>query len=162
MSWDVRQFEIPFPDVRIGRGSVIPGAIPLSRLHDYVDRRPLPPERVRELGQFLIRDAWIQPTMREGHQDKLTCYVLEFLRGDIEQGILRIGYSPARERVVELVVRTGGPIGPCELVAKELRPGELAWQFVGVEPDGTVYDPMPDLPREELSGTTYSDAEVIW
>jgi len=140
----------------------IPGAIPLSRLHDIVDRKPVTASRVRELGQFLIRDAWIMYDVSEGHRGREACYLLEFVRAEIEQGILRLTYSAHRERIVELTVRTGGPIGPCELVAKELRAGELVWAFIGIEADGSVYDPLPGLPLEELSATSFADADVIW
>ncbi len=119
--------------------------VPLRALMEYTIWAPLDPAEVAERGPFLVRDGWTRPGLTQGHRGTDCCFVLEFASGAVASGVLALTWSPLREKIIELVSRTGGPVGPCALVVKRLHPGVGIWCFVGLDDDGTRYDPLADL-----------------
>lgn len=122
-----------------------PGAVPLSALHDYTIAPHLVPEQVADRGTFYIRDGWLRPWMVRGHPGREVVYVIDFETGEKPAARFALEWSPLREQVVELVLRTGGPVGACRLVSQPFRDGVDLWVIVGVDDDGTVYNPLGGL-----------------
>jgi hypothetical protein len=51
-----------------------------------------------------------------------------------------------RVQLVDLLRRTGGPIGPCALLPRYLDPSAGTWSICSREPDGSLWDPFGALP----------------
>ena len=133
----------------------LPGSIPLSDLRSYTLTPMLTPEDVADAGDFYIRDGWLRPSLGQGHNGTEVCYVVQLAGGDHAVRRFALVWSPMRELIVEMVLRSGCLVGPCRLVAKPLHVGMDIWVFVGTDPDGTLFDPMSGIvPPDRLDGPT--------
>lgn len=129
------------------------GTVPLSALREYQIRPHRSPERVAELGDFYIVDAWLRPSLTQGHAGGMqACYLVDFTTGDdLRSCLFVLEWSPLREKVVELIVRGGSPVGACRLISKPLYESLNLWVIVGVEDDGTLFDPLQAIDAPERS-----------
>ncbi len=125
----------------------LPGTLPLSELRKHLVVPHNAPERIAEKGDFYIRDGWTRPSLDEGHRHgQQVCYLVDFVAGDDERSVrFVLEWSPLREKVIELVARYGSAIGPCRLISKPRGEDENMWVIVGLEDDGSIYDPMRGL-----------------
>lgn len=132
-----------------------PGTVPLSTLRQYQIRPHQHPPRVSERGEFYIRDGWLRPSLTEGHNGTTECcYLVDFVNGeDDRSAYFVLSWSPLREKVIELVLRMGAPVGPCRLISKPMNEAFSLWVIVGIEDDGTTYDPLRLMPEVEHLAT---------
>ncbi len=133
-----------------------PGAVPLSELKHYQIRPHNSPERVSERGDFYIRDGWTRYHLDEHHRDGMQCcYLIDFTDGDDDRSVVfALTWSPLREKIIELVLRGGSPVGPCRLVSRPLFPTMNIWSIVGYDDAGMPYDPMQSTPEPETIDPT--------
>lgn len=130
-----------------------PGTVPLSDLRHYQIRPHQWPERAADRGDFYIVDGWLRPSLALGHGGaRDACFLVEFVDGDDDRlAYFVLEWSPLREKVIELVLRGGAPVGPCRLISKAMLEDLNLWCIVGVEDDGTLYDPLAALIPPEHS-----------
>lgn len=131
-----------------------PGTIPLSELKHYQIRPHQYPARVCERGAFYIRDGWLRGSLRQGHGGPAeACYLVDFIDGDDDRSAYFVlEWSPLREKIIELVLRGGSPVGPCRLIRKPVDVSVDLWVIVGDEDDGTVFDPLHLLVDQKQPG----------
>lgn len=131
-----------------------PGSVPLSELHAYTLRPFLAPAAVADRGDFYVTDGYLRPSLQRGHTGTQVCYAIDFTKGDDRSACFALDWSTLREKVIELVLRCASPVGPCRLISKPLHEGLDIWVIVGVQDDGSIFDPLADVRGPESTGPT--------
>lgn len=124
---------------------------PLSALRGQLHPPPIEPEALESSGDFLISQGYVRAALDLiGHGQEVV-YQVEPLEG----GYAGVPFSlilPAlhfRVQIVELLRRTGGPIGPCVLRRRYLHPGRGIWSICARESDGSLWDPFGGRAEED-------------
>jgi len=121
-------------------------AVPLSILRG-MSAPPIEPARLAELGPFLITHGRTRASVEDGLDlvsRRQVVLQVEPLSGELA-GVPYCLYLVAldfRVQIVDLLRRTGGPVGPCLLTRHYLEPTVGVWSFCALEPDGELWDPF--------------------
>ena len=118
--------------------------LPLSALRGQLHPPPIEPDKLQAAGDFLISQAYVRPALDSIGRGQQCVFQVESLHGELA-GVPFILVLPAldfRVQIVELLRRTGGPIGPCVLVLRYLDPETGIWSICSREPDGSLWDPF--------------------
>lgn len=125
-------------------------AIPLSALLQGLELRPfLAPEELEAAGAFYLLDGYIRNALDEYQVGREVVLLVELDQPATAQRQYRIAlkWSHLRDKIIELVRRTGGPVGPCILTGKRLDELHGVWNLCGVSPDGEIFDPLYLIPE---------------
>jgi hypothetical protein len=119
-------------------------AVPLSVLR-AMDPPPIKPEELADAGAFLITHGYLRASL-DMHQvgGQQVVLQVEPLRGELA-GVPFGLHLPAldfRVQIVDLLRRTGGPVGPCVLQRRYLEPTAGVWSICSLEPGGELWDPF--------------------
>lgn len=117
-------------------------AVPLSVLKAMAPP-PIEPAVLADAGPFLITHGYVRPALNQLRGTREVVLQVEPLRGELA-GVPFCLYLTAldfRVQIVDLLRRTGGPVGPCVLLLRYLDPSAGVWSFCGVEAGGELWDP---------------------
>jgi hypothetical protein len=118
-------------------------AVPLSILRAMAPP-PIEPSVLADAGPFLITQGYLRQSLDQQARGQQVVLQVEPLRGELA-GVPFCLYLAAldfRVQVVELLRRTGGPVGPCVLVLRYLEPTAGTWSICALSPDGELWDPF--------------------
>jgi hypothetical protein len=124
-------------------------SVPLSTLLEGHElRRFLAPFELESAGRFLIIDGYTRPALEEFSSGREVVFVVKLLDAHGERVYrLALELSTFRLSVLDLVKRTGSPVGPCILVGRQIDAEVGIWVLCGLEADGSTYDPLKDIPE---------------
>lgn len=117
-------------------------AVPLSVLR-AMSPPPIEPATLADNGPFLITNGYVRPNLDQHGSGRQVVLQVEPLAGELA-GVpfcLYLVELDTRVQIVDLVRRTGGPVGPCVLVLRYLEPTAGIWSICALEPDGELWDP---------------------
>ena len=137
-------------------------AVPLSILRDQLHPPPLDPIQLQTAGDFLLTHGYVRPALDAIGRGQQVVFQVELLSGE-HAGCSFVLILPAldhRVQLVDLLRRTGGPIGPCALIPRYLEPDMGTWSICSREPDGSLWDPFGML--EDYPPAPGSDPVPFW
>lgn len=122
----------------------------LSALRGQLHPPPIEPDALQAAGDFLISQGYVRPSLDAISLGQQVVLQVEPLHGELAGApfILILSALDFRVQIVELLRRTGGPIGPCLLLVRYLDPTRGIWSICSREPDGSVWDPFGPLPDD--------------
>lgn len=118
-------------------------AVPLDVLRGMAPP-PIEPETLADAGPFLVTHGYVRPSLDAGGRGQQVVLQVEILRGELAGTpfCLYLVALDFRVQIVDLVRRTGGPVGPCLLVLRYLEPSAGVWSICSLGEGGEIWDPL--------------------